>query len=390
MDPTNVYTCNENVELSSVAFCAHSSSFVTAGTNGTIYFHESPARTIKYKCNAKVRCVALAPKDERMFCAGEDGNIYIFEISVLKARNTEKPQPGIINYISFSPDGTRYTIASNDKSAKIYKYPTHEFIASLVGHSRFVNTSEFSPDSNVIVTASDDKTVRIWDVLNKDKPRIFKFPAPATCASFHPSGTIIGVGLENGSFFIIDVRNEKTIQYYPDAHNGKITALRFHPSGSFALTSSTDKKLGIWDLVEGLKFYTIEAFSNEIVDCKWNANGSQFIACDKRGEIRVFNTNFDKLIENTTVNSASTGDKRIDEATGVMNPDLKKGRQSKKESAAQKYDAMSPEEKNAKIEAALNAMLTQVEYLTQSAAMMTERMNMQSKTIERLQNEGEK
>lgn len=393
MDPRCISSYTDKALISSVAFCTDDTSFVTGGIDKCIRLHqvEKSTREIKYKCESAVRCVALAPNGKCMFGGDENGKIWMKALSVSQQKEDADSFVAhfkAINSIAFSPDGTRYTTASNDGTAKIFEYPTNNFVASFKGHTHWVLSSEFSPDSNVIVTAGEDKTCRIWDVLNKEKPRVFgKFPASVTHATFHPSGTIVGVALADGSFLLIDVRNEKTIQYYPKAHNGPITALRFHPSGSFALTSSTDKTLSIWDLIEGLKFYTIDGFADEVVDCKWSSNGSKFIACTKSGEVKTFSTNFDKLIktiENTTSTAGSAGDSRIDEATGVMNPELKRGHPPKKESKPKQED-MTPEERDAKITAALTKMLNQVEILTKSAAMMTERVNMQAKTVERLQ-----
>ena len=406
MDPRCLKTIKvEDTRLTGLAFC-EDDNFVTAGIvmkgsdvteKGIIRLHQQN-RVIPYQINAPITCVAMAPKDKFIYGGDSKGKIWRVQISILKAIEPVRGQTKQINSIRFSADGTRYTTSSNNNNAMIWEYnletekkpkpigntqttvvPT--LIATLKGHNSWVVGSSFSPDSNVIVTCSDDKTARTWDVLTKSSRTFGPFPDRVTCAEFHPSGTIIGVSLANGTFLLIDVRNEKTIQCYKNAHNGEITALKFHPSGSFAITTGKDRKICIWDLIEGQLFYTIESHKAKIVDAVWNKDGSKFLTGDESGVVNVFQTNFDKLIQTIEMENSSAkdyADKRIEEATSVQ-PARKAAKSPKR-----KPGELTEDDKDL-IEATLNKMLNQLEICTKSTSIFVKRMNMQAEKLQRLE-----
>ena len=68
-----------------------------------------------------------------------------------------------VQFVAFSPDGTRAVTASMDQTAWLWDGLTGESIASLRGHSGRLTQALFSPDGQYVVTASDDETLRLWD-----------------------------------------------------------------------------------------------------------------------------------------------------------------------------------------------------------------------------------
>ena len=374
-------------KLSSVQFCSDGNNFVTCGSDKKMHLHQTgtKSRCIHYECGtSSLLCVATSPGDKFIFGGDKDGKITVTKQSVRSEKNTFRAHPSAVNSIHFASDGKRFVTSSNDGVAKIWEYPSLKFICSFKDHKDWVTSSEFSPDGNVILTSSNDKTVRLWDVHSKESPRIFgPFPSQVTKATFHPSGTIIGASFADGSFLIIDVRNEKIIQSYNKVHSGPITSFQFHPSGSFALTSSTDMKLCIWDLIEGQLFYTIEAHKSIISDAKWNLDGSKFISCDQNGVIMVFQTSFDKFIKTMEeTKDLNQSEKRLSDAMGINQTEKNFNNKNLEE----KNKNILPDEIPSIIESSLEKMLNQLEFLTKSSQMLTQRLDMQAEKLEKLQN----
>ncbi|ETO23164.1 WD-40 repeat-containing protein [Reticulomyxa filosa] len=69
-----------------------------------------------------------------------------------------------VNWVKFSPDGTKLVSASNDKTACIWDVKSGELLRTFVGHGHCVTRAEFSSSGNTIVTCSNDCTIALWDV----------------------------------------------------------------------------------------------------------------------------------------------------------------------------------------------------------------------------------
>jgi centriolar protein POC1 len=204
--------------------------------------------------------------------------------------------------------------------------------------------------------------------------------AGVTRATFHPDGSIIGSALSNGSFTIIDTRNQQVIQAYDRAHTAAVTALQFHPAGGFALTTGADKKVKIWDLLEGQLFYTIEAHKAPVSDGRWNQDGSKFLTCDRGGGVLEWQTNFDKLIETIEMETQAddTADGRLRKAMDITAPSPRTRPPEPTPMQAE------PPSKDV-IEASLTRMLNQIEMLVKTATMMDKRTGMLEEKLARLQ-----
>jgi WD40 repeat protein len=130
-----------------------------------------------------------------------------------------------------------------------------------------VISSTFSPNGKVSVTSSYDKYVRLWNIRTSPSSQILKrMSAEVIPATFHPNGLIIGSALKNGTFSIIETRNQQISQTYKHVHTKAITSLQFHPGAAFALTASADNKICIWNFLEEQLFCTIAAYQAPFSD----------------------------------------------------------------------------------------------------------------------------
>jgi WD40 repeat protein len=72
---------------------------------------------------------------------------------------------GLLNSVTFSPDGQFVLGGSDDGVARVWNANTGQRLLTLRGHTARVYSSRFSSDGRFIATASADRTARIWDAF---------------------------------------------------------------------------------------------------------------------------------------------------------------------------------------------------------------------------------
>ncbi len=76
---------------------------------------------------------------------------------------------GMINSLSFSPDGRRILTPSSAGTVGVWDTATGRRVHELIGHGNDVLCAAYSPDGRRIATGGRDDSVRIWDAVTFDQ-----------------------------------------------------------------------------------------------------------------------------------------------------------------------------------------------------------------------------
>ncbi len=110
---------------------------------------------------------------------------------------------GLVQDISWSPDGNKFVAVGNDKSAKIFDTATGMNILNLVGHSAAINTVSWSPDGKRIATGSNDKIAMIWNANNGSRLNELKgHNEYITDINWSPDGFRVATGSSDNNAYI--------------------------------------------------------------------------------------------------------------------------------------------------------------------------------------------
>ncbi|XP_016361551.1 echinoderm microtubule-associated protein-like 5 isoform X5 [Sinocyclocheilus anshuiensis] len=137
------------------------------------------------------------------------------------------------------------------------------------------------PHLPLCATVSDDKTLRIWDVSPSHcMLAVRKLKKGGRCCCFSPDGKALAVGLNDGSFLIV---NADTLEDLVSFHHRKdiISDIRFSPvTGKYLAVASGDSLVDIYNVMS----------SKRVGVCKGSMNYITHLDWDKRGKLLQVNT----------------------------------------------------------------------------------------------------
>ena len=114
--------------------------------------------------------LAVSP-DGSSLAAGDGINIRVWDTQGME-RAVLHGHTGFVLKVVFSPDGRRLASTSEDRTLKIWDWPSGQEIIILRGHTDIVSALAFSPDGKRIASAGQDGTIKIWDAERGAEPDV--------------------------------------------------------------------------------------------------------------------------------------------------------------------------------------------------------------------------
>ena len=222
---------------------------------------------------------------------------------------------GRINDIKFSPNGSRFAVAT---SIGIWMYDAHtgeelSVLAVLPGEGRMVTTIAFSPDGRALASGEVGGTGRLWDVTTGKPIATFKevphqrYP-DLRALVFSEDGTkLIGASWNNEiSVWGLGENTKPLTILHMDGREaswGTTDLMQLSPNGAFLAIAEPSPEvwenrnflIKLWDATTGKQLHTLTGHTRWIKSIAFSADSKTLVSGDEHETIRLWDTATGKL-----------------------------------------------------------------------------------------------
>ncbi|KAJ3378778.1 Sperm-associated antigen 16 protein [Lobulomyces angularis] len=219
---------------------------------------------------------------------GYQESIQPTKIEKLKLIQTIKAHELTISAINFHPKKMILATVSDDKTWKMFAFPSGELIMSGEGHKDWISNCDFHPRGTHLATSSGDHTVKIWDFTKGlASLTLSDHTQPVWSCGFHDTGDFLISGSMDHTAKLWDLQTGKCRQTLR-GHADSVNQVGFQPYTNTIFTGSSDKTISFWDSRTGLVNQTFYGHLNSINDVVFNNFGEKFATCDADGVVKFW------------------------------------------------------------------------------------------------------
>jgi WD40 repeat protein/serine/threonine protein kinase len=155
---------------------------------------------------------------------------------------------GRIQYLAFSPDGSRLASADDHMTVKVWDVATGREIGTLRGHTSDIRCLAFSADGARLASAGHDAQIRIWDVQSAQELLSIARPwgHEILALDFSPDGRRLAVAGLHAVVTLWDTESGQDVLDLP-CHQMLVTSVKFSPNGRYLAAVIDDGTVRVWD-----------------------------------------------------------------------------------------------------------------------------------------------
>ena len=319
--------------------------------------------TVQSKHAGRVHRIAVTPDGRFVITASEDRTAIVWDASTLRARFTLAGHTDVVTDVDVTPDGKLAVTGSRDFALKVWHLKTGRLLREMQGIGAIIAVT-IIPDGTIAVSASDTGYINAWAVATgRDaSSTMAAFPGGLCDVAAVPGVPMAAVAFMNGSLAFWDVRHlgqlgvldraeefESTMQVAVamdgsliaaatdrgfiwvwtiaasplsrrsfQVSQAALTGIALVPDGRHVVSSSTDGKLRLHDVIEGTEIRSFDCTPEMPTAVAVLPDGSRVIWGSANGSISSW------ALDTTSVLSLPVGVERLELAylAVLENPEL--------------------------------------------------------------------
>lgn len=241
--------------------------------------------------------MAKADEDFRIFSAGADRNVVLWNLKEMKAEGVVAKSPTTVISLSYLKSSNLLFIGQVEGGVHVIDLNQGKEIHYLKPHSGYIFKIIQLEDKNEMMLCSGDGTFSIWstttfEMLYQKKCCDEKIRTAVDCT---PMG-IVAIGLGNGkveAYHRNDWSFKTTLLELPSS----VTALSYHASKNQLLIGEKDAHLSVYDFNTMNTSERIAAHYWAIYDIIIEHNGERFVTASRDKTIKVWSADEVKVLK---------------------------------------------------------------------------------------------
>ena len=252
-----------------------------------------------------VNFVAYSPDGTKIISGSGDKTIKIWDANIGQCLKTLEGHSDHVYSVAFSPDGTKIISGSNDTTIKIWNANTGQCLKTFEGHSDYVSSVAYSPDGTKFISGSGDKTIKIWDAnTGKCLKTLEGHTNSVFSVAYSPDGTKIVSGSRDNKIRIWDANTGQCLKILK-GHSYVVNSVAYSPDGTKIISGSSDGTIKIWDANTGQCLKTLEGHSNSVWSVAYSPDGKRIISGSEDKTIKIWDANTGECFKTFTGRSGS-------------------------------------------------------------------------------------
>ncbi|HEY9619683.1 MAG TPA: TIR domain-containing protein [Crinalium sp.] len=252
--------------ITSIQFSPDGKTIASSSDDATVKLWNTQGQNLKTLIGHAygVNDVRFSPDGKTIASASWDGTIKLWNLEGQELKTLRNPVIGVgVLEISFSPDGKTIAAANANWDNTIALWNVEDdSIKTLEGHTSAISGVSFSPDGKLIASTSDDRTLKLWSYPSGQELKTFKVhEGIVRTVSFSPDGQMLVTASDDNTikFWSLDGQELKTLR----GHIGGINSITFSPDRKTIASASDDRTIKFWN--------TETLNSDQLVEkgCRW-------------------------------------------------------------------------------------------------------------------------
>lgn len=155
---------------------------------------------------------------------------------------------GLVNACAATPDGARLFTAGDDGKVQLWNVEDLSCVATMFAHERPVQSLSLSPQGDLLLTTSSDLTARLWELEPQRQIREFRgHKANVWSAFFDPVPRMVYTTCSDGGLRAFRSDNTR-LALQVTAHEGWARGLAVDERERLLVTGGADSFLRVWHL----------------------------------------------------------------------------------------------------------------------------------------------
>jgi len=243
-----------------------------------------------------VTACRFAPKG--LIASGDEGGtIRVWNPENMKQMQDLPVTGDVVRDVCFTADMKFMAFATDARGvfAKVLKYPGCGSAGQITGHTRRVTSIDMrNSPKTAIITGGDDMTVGFFNgppiaiaavPIQKEDHTNFVLDV-----RFSPDGSKYATSSSDRRVFIFDSESQEKLHSMTE-HTASVTGVAWNKDGTKLATSSSDKTIRIWDVASGSCLQVVTLGDKDVLDmqvgCTWVPKTDEIVAVSLRGDLSV-------------------------------------------------------------------------------------------------------